>query len=107
MWQTKSGPSSVLRPTLTSRMRCYYDALAEENSRDESVTLGHPSSAEISILAISFLRLVNQARSLLEPHHQRALIGIVLSRDGAVAARERAIHEVRDCLLVNWIARGV
>lgn len=41
--------------------------LAEEESRDESVTLRHPSSAEISRLAIGFLRLVNHARNLLEP----------------------------------------
>lgn len=55
--------------------------LKEEEARDESATLGHPSSAEMSTLAINFQRLVEQARAQLEPFLPRETRGLPVPAD--------------------------
>lgn len=59
----------------------------EEKARDESTTLGHPSSAEVSVLAIGFQRLVGQARSALEPHLPPETRGVPVPQDLSRVAR--------------------
>lgn len=62
----------------------------EEAARDESATLGHPSSAEMSKLAINFQRLVDQARSRLEPHLPPETRGLPVPARLAQSFRELA-----------------
>ncbi len=61
--------------------------LADAESRDESATLGHPSSADISAQAITFQRLVQRSRGLLEPYLPAATRGMPLPADESAVLR--------------------
>ncbi len=60
-------PAQLVEDLARSLIGPARDWLEEEQSREEDLTLGHPSSAEISSHAINFMRLVDHARGRLEP----------------------------------------
>jgi len=61
-------PAELVEDLARSLIKPARNWLQEEQSREEDLTLGHPSSAEISSHAINFMRLVDHARGRLEPH---------------------------------------
>ncbi len=80
----------------------------ETMSRDESATLGHPSSAEISSQAIQFMRLISHARALLAPYLPPETRGVPVPAD--LSAEFRRIATAlgtadREALVVETLAR--
>lgn len=74
-------PAELVEDLARSLIRPARNWLEEEDSRDESTTLGHPSSAEISSHAINFMRLVDHARGRLEPHLPLGTRGVPVPAD--------------------------
>lgn len=83
----RDEPAHLVEDLARSLIKPARNWLNEEQSREEDLTLGHPSSAEISTHAINFMRLVDHARGRLEPHLPAETRGMPVPSDLSNAFR--------------------